>query len=164
MKKNKFFIALFATILCITFLAPSAWAGKKQRYRWEGAAIALGAAILGNAIYNNRDFGPSPSTHNYSPPPPRRNGHWEIRRNAIYNNRDFGPSPSTHNYSPPPPRRNGHWEIRRVRVRPSYERVWNQGHYNRRGRWIRGHRTRILKEPGHSFEKRVWVNHGYHRR
>ena len=131
MKKNKFFIALFATILCITFLAPSAWAGKKQRYRWEGAAIALGAAILGNAIYNNRDFGPSPSTHNYSPPPPRRNGHWEIRR---------------------------------VRVRPSYERVWNQGHYNRRGRWIRGHRTRILKEPGHSFEKRVWVNHGYHRR
>ena len=131
MKKNKFFIALFATILCITFLAPSAWAGKKQRYRWQGAAIALGAAILGNAIYNNRDFGPSPSTHNYSPPPPRRNGHWEIRR---------------------------------VRVRPSYERVWNQGHYNRRGRWIRGHRTRILKEPGHSFEKRVWVNHGYHRR
>ena len=131
MKKNKFFIALFATILCITFLAPSAWAGKKQRYRWEGAAIALGAAILGNAIYNNRDFGPSPSTHNYSPPPPRRHGHWEIRR---------------------------------VRVRPSYERVWNQGHYNRRGRWIRGHRTRILKEPGHSFEKRVWVNHGYHRR
>ena len=131
MKKNKFFIALFATILCITFLAPSAWAGKKQRYRWQGAAIALGAAILGNAIYNNRDFGPSPSTHNYSPPPPRRHGHWEIRR---------------------------------VRVRPSYERVWNQGHYNRRGRWIRGHRTRILKEPGHSFEKRVWVNHGYHRR
>ena len=131
MKKNKFFIALFATILCITFLAPSAWAGKKQRYRWQGAAIALGAAILGNAIYNNRDFGPSPSTHNYSPPPPRRNGHWEIRR---------------------------------VRVRPSYERVWNQGHYNRSGRWVRGHRTRILKEPGHSFEKRVWVNHGYHRR
>jgi hypothetical protein len=130
MNKNKFFIALFATILCVTFVTPSAWAGKKQRYRWEGVAMGLGAAILGNAIYNNQDFGPSPS-HAYC--------------------------------SPPPARRDGHWEIRKVRVRPSYQRVWNEGHYNRSGRWVRGHWTRIVREPGYSFEKRVWVNHGYHR-
>lgn len=150
MKKNKFFIALFATILCITFLTPSAWAGQKQRYRWEGVAIGLGAVILGNAIFNNRNYESSLSTHYYSPPPPRQHRHWNTER-------------VQDRYSPPPPRRHGHFEIRRVRVRPSYERVWNQGHYNRRGRWVRGHWTRIVREPGHSFEKRVWVNHGYHR-
>jgi len=74
MKKNKIFIALFATILCITFLMPSTWAGKKQRYRWKVVAICLGVVILGNAIFNNRDFGPSPSTQYYSPPPPRLHG------------------------------------------------------------------------------------------
>ena len=64
-------MVLVTTILCVYFLVTSAWAGPKQRYRWEGVAIGVGAAILGsalvNACYYPRPASPAPVY--YSAPP-----------------------------------------------------------------------------------------------
>ena len=49
MKKRIWIIAL-VTILVPIVIAQSAWAGSKQRYRWEGVAIGLGVAVLGNVL------------------------------------------------------------------------------------------------------------------
>lgn len=52
MKKKKIFIIIFTTILGLSFVVTSAWAGSKQRYRWEGVAIGIGTAIVGSALIN----------------------------------------------------------------------------------------------------------------
>lgn len=77
MKNKKLSIVMFTTILCLSFMVTSAWAGPKQRYRWEGVAIGMGAAILGNALFNACYYpqpGPAPVYYSappvyYSPPP-----------------------------------------------------------------------------------------------
>jgi hypothetical protein len=77
MKNKKISIIMLITILCLSFTVTSAWAGPKQRYRWEGVAIGMGAAILGNALFNGPYYsrlGPAPvyrsaPTVYYSPPP-----------------------------------------------------------------------------------------------
>jgi len=53
MKKKNLFALLLTAILCVSFLIPSVWAGSKQRHRWQGVAIGLGTAILGNAIFKH---------------------------------------------------------------------------------------------------------------
>ena len=83
MKKKNLFIVVFITILCVTFLTSSAWAGKKHRYRWEGIAIGVGAVMLGHALFkhhHHRHFHPAP-------PPPRFRGHWNP---GHYNRDDHG--------------------------------------------------------------------------
>ena len=71
MKKKKVFILMLATMLAFSFVATSAWAGPKQRYRWEGVAIGLGAAILGQALFNSCYYSqpaPAPVVYYSSPP------------------------------------------------------------------------------------------------
>lgn len=53
MNTKKLLFILLVTGLCVSFVANSAWAGPKQRYRWEGVAIGVGAVILGNALLNS---------------------------------------------------------------------------------------------------------------
>lgn len=50
MNIRKRVLAAVAIIMGILFTTTSGWAGSKQRYRWEGVAIGVGAAVLGGAL------------------------------------------------------------------------------------------------------------------
>jgi len=134
MKKKNLFALLLTAILCVSFLIPSVWAGSKQRHRWQGVAIGLGTAILGNAIFKHY-------------------------HNEYYSHRK--PSPVVapgYNYHPPKyGRHRGYWEVRKEWIRPTYKKDWNPGRYNRRGKWVPGHWIEIEVRPGCWTETRVWV-------
>lgn len=130
MKPNRILTAALLAVFILLIIAPPAWAGSPQSYRWEGLAMGVGAAIIGSTLWKayhqpQRHHAPRPAT--------------------------------THQYIVPPPEPNGHWELRKQWVPPTYEKVWNPGHYNRRGRWVTGHWMRIESHPGHWEERRVWV-------
>ena len=73
---------LVSMIFCLSIAAPSAFAGSKQRHRWQGVAIGVGAAILGNAIYQScKEDNPYRQVIVVNDPPgPRRHGHWEVTK------------------------------------------------------------------------------------
>jgi hypothetical protein len=75
-------IILISAAIIISFLTPNVWAGSKQRHRWEGVGIGLGAAALlaGPLLFYHQHTQPA-----YCPPPRHRamhrpSGHWEIRK------------------------------------------------------------------------------------
>lgn len=82
--RNGLFITVIAVVgICLA--SNSAWAGSKQRHRWEGVAIGVGAAIIGGALINHHSYGypsgPSAAysygyrnTHRHSP---RHHGAWK---------------------------------------------------------------------------------------
>jgi len=142
MKKKSLIIICIAVIVSISIAASSARAGNVQRNRWEGVAIGVGATILGKVILDQyRD---------------RRNPAVIVRHAPPY-------KPKHHKYRRPRKVR-GHWEIRKEWVAPAYKRVWNPGHYNRKGRWVPGRWIEIETEPGYWAERRVWVaDHHHHR-
>ncbi len=151
-------IAALISIVFIALSVPSATAGSKQRHRWEGVAIGVGATILGSAII---------SSHHY----PNR-----VCRERVYHRRRpvrevyYYPAPTYSvpvytapppvQYSPPPSQRpsRGHWQVREVWISPVYEKVWNQAHFNSRNEWVKGEWIRIEKEPGYWSRERVWVS------
>lgn len=53
MKTKKLFLAAIMVLVGISVTFTSAWAGSKQRHRWEGVAIGVGAAVVGGAILNS---------------------------------------------------------------------------------------------------------------
>ncbi len=126
---------LTAMILTITFISlltfTSAEAGSEARYRWQGAAIALGAVALGGLILHSALAYPPPVV--YAPPPPP---------------------------APPPEFVPGHWEIVREWVPGISERVWVPGHYDRWGNWVTGH-YEVHQTPGGYVERRAWVEGYY---
>ncbi|MCP4107191.1 MAG: hypothetical protein GY749_16895 [Desulfobacteraceae bacterium] len=138
MKKLSVYFIVF--VLCFTLSATSALAGSKQRHRWEGVAIGVGAAILGHAIIKNQERQrPEPvvaKEPRYYPAPPPPSYHRKHYRNH-----------------------RGHWEYKKVWVAPVYEKVWNPGHYNRHKKWVKGKWIRIEVEPGHWVKEKVWVGH-----
>ena len=103
MKKKNLFIILTTLILCLSFMKPSAWAGNVQRNRWEGVAIGIGAAILGNALINH---------YRYS-----------VSTQSAVNQRHLRTPHYGHRYRQKP---SGHWEERKVWVQPVYKRVWKR--------------------------------------
>ena len=119
-------------------MAGPAWAGNEQRNRWEGVAIGLGAAILGSAFLNQQNISSQPSGSYY--PRSRKNHHRQYDR---------------HRSQAPVAR--GYWEIRKVWVAPVYEKVWNPGHYNRKGRWMEARWIRVERSAGYWEKQRVWV-------
>ncbi|PID40265.1 MAG: hypothetical protein CR984_04110 [Proteobacteria bacterium] len=124
---------LFIAFMGIALVSTPALAGSKQRHRWEGVAIGIGAAILGHAIYeaHNNHKQPSPVVYVEPGHPCRhKRGHRQ---------------------------RYGHWEWRKTWVPPTFERVWNPGHYNRRGQWIQGHWMKVKESEGHWVRERIWV-------
>ena len=53
---KKLFVAV-AVVLSLVLTSTSVWAGPKQRHRWEGVAIGVGAAIVGSALINHHATG-----------------------------------------------------------------------------------------------------------
>lgn len=153
-------IIIIGLIVCMMLTVPSALAGSKQRHRWEGVAIGVGAAVLGGAL-----LGVPPvvaPTHSrvsvrVGTDRPRyrheRYHHSKVECSVKYDRRYHG----RHHDSC---RRNccGYWEVRKVWVPPVYERVWNPGHFNRRNEWVHGKWIRIEKESGYYRSERVWVS------
>lgn len=150
---KKTFTMMIAMIFLLSLSASSAFAGSKQRYRWQGVAMGVGAAILGNAILNNsRD---------------------DYHGDDSYRDRSYGEHRGYRNYSCPervvvvdrapcnsycePVHSSGHWEIRKVWVDPVCESVWNPGHYNKHNHWVSGRYITIETSPGYWREERVWV-------
>lgn len=116
-------------IFSVCCVTTSVWAGSAHDYRMEGLAWGIGAAILGKVILDHhRNAAPAP-------------------RSAMVR----------HHHQRPPGKTAGRWEIRREWVPAEVKRVWNPGHYNRRGKWVRGHWIRVQIEPGYWREKQVWV-------
>ena len=106
-------------------------AGDRQRGRWEGLAIGLGAVTLYNL------FG-----HGYFSPviPPHR----------VYERHVYHGPPVVHKPS-------GHWEIRQEWIPERRERVWVPG-YHEDHYWVKGH-YEVRVYPGYYEERRVWVEH-----
>ncbi len=132
MKTNKLLISLLIAVIGIGLLSPSALAGSRQKHRWEGVAIGVGAAILGHAIFQAHRAEPPPQVVYVEPEPAYRHQH--------------GP-----NY------RRGHWEWQKTWVAPTYERVWNPGHYDPRGHWVPGHWMELETQSGYWTQERVWI-------
>lgn len=126
MKKSV--ILSLAVLFLLSLSVSPAFAGSKQRHQWQGVAIGLGAAILGNAILNS-----SPT----------------CERVAVVEH-------EPHYRSCPPPRsRHGYCETRRIWVPPVYERVWNPAHYEN-GRWVHGQWIDLEVKSGYWREDRLW--------
>jgi len=70
MKKNIWLILLVAFMVPV-LMTQNAWAGSKQRHRWEGVAIGLGAVLLGNALCHAYDgyYPPAYGANWYRPTP-----------------------------------------------------------------------------------------------
>ncbi len=136
MKKRDLSILLITALLCVSLLIPSAWAGSKQKHRWEGVAIGIGATLLGCALFKQyQDH--TPYSH---------------RKPAMV------PAPAYRHPSPRHCRHRGHWEVRKEWVPPTYKRFWNPGHYNHRGEWVAGQWIEIVDRPGYLTEVQLWVS------
>lgn len=126
MKRLLVFAVVVTTALALLG-ASSADARSPQRYRWEGVAIGIGAALIGSALlhppYYHR---PAPPPFYRCPPPPHR--------------------PECYR-----------WEVRRIWVPAQYDRIWIPGHYGRKGCWIPGRWEQRLIHPGHWEERRYCV-------
>ena len=130
---KKILIICMTLFFSMSLLAPPAFAGAKQRHRWQGVAIGVGAALLGQAILNSyRDYPPPERVVVQSPP-------------VYYHSR------------PRPSYNSGHWEVRKVWVPAVNERVWNPAHYDNYDEWIPGRWIMIERSPGHWQEQQVWV-------
>ncbi|MEJ2658964.1 MAG: hypothetical protein P8012_17545 [Desulfobacterales bacterium] len=110
MKKKKYIIMIIATVFTVSFVVSSAWAGSPQQYRWEGVAIGVGAVIVGSALLNNCLYAHPPVRVVYR--------HVERPRHGFYS----------------PSRYRAHWSVEKRWGPNRSRRVWNPGHYNRRGR------------------------------
>ncbi|MDM8551669.1 hypothetical protein QUF72_16400 [Desulfobacterales bacterium HSG2] len=150
---KKFFVTLIVAVVCLSFSAASVWAGSKQRRRWEGVAIGIGAAILGHALINKNHHRSSAADKGAYYAPSCRSR--EVAR-PVYRNPPAHRNPPAYNG---PPRRHsrGHWEMRRIWVPPTYTEVWNPGHYNHRREWVPGKWIKIINQEGQWVEKEVWV-------
>jgi len=130
MNKKSLFFLFLTTVLCFSLLAPSAQAGSRQRDRWKGIAIGVGAAILGGALI-----------HQYRQ-------HRRATPEVVYRH-----PPQRVRYHNP-----GHWETKRIWVPSETEKVWREGHYDRYGRWYPGYWEK-KRLPGYWIEKKVWSAH-----
>ena len=136
MEKKSLFILTLVTVFSFVFLTPQAQAGPQERYRWEGVAIGIGAAIIGTAILKAQIDS-------------RNDRHVVHRAPARVQPR------VVHKPHPAP----GRWEIQKEWVPPTYKRVWNPAHYDHRGKWVPGQWIEVVDQPGHWVERKVWARY-----
>jgi hypothetical protein len=126
-------VVMLVTLMSVSF------AGDRQRGRWEGFAIGLGAVTLYN-LFGHGQFSPVI--------PPHR-----VVEKRVYHHPPWISGPS------------GHWEIHRQWVPENRVRVWVPGHHEN-GYWVKGHyEVRIY--PGHYVRRKIWVKqrpYRYHSR
>ena len=151
--------SIISGLLIVVFLtgiaSTPAAAGSRERGRFEGFALGLGAAFLGHSLMHHY------RTHqHYKAPidrhPPRRHHHHPKH----YHHRHHGyHKPPVHRHGPRRhfQHRRGHWEFQRVWVPPTYKKVWQPGYYNRRGRWIPGCWVKEPVSRGYWEKRKVWV-------
>jgi hypothetical protein len=146
MKKNKLAVIFLIPLLLVTFSATSAYAGSRERHRWEGAAIGIGSLVLGGILIDQIGRQCTPLGQIGRQCAPR------LDHTYVY-------------LDPPRPlrKKRGHWKMRRRWVEPSYERVWNPGHYNRHEKWVSGQWIMIVDREGYWIEERVRVKKRHHR-
>ena len=134
---KKLTILILTGLVSISLINSLAFAGSKQRHRWQGVAIGVGTAILGTMIYNEL-----------------QNNHTSIgsekiiqHKTTVYHNNRSCCS-------------GGHWEINEIWISATYRKIWKAGHYShRKGRWVPGRWKKHIDIPGHWEEKRMWVGH-----
>lgn len=136
MKTRKLFFSLITAVFTIALVSSAALAGSKQRHRWEGVAIGVGAAILGHAILQTYKPAHLPRPVYANPEPPVRYHHG-------------------------PKHRHGYWTWQKIWVPPTYNKVWNPGHYNRKGRWVKGHWVQLTSRDGYWTQERVWISRNH---
>ena len=112
MKKKNLIIIIIASVFMLIFVQPSAWAESPRQYRWDGAAIGVGAVMAGSVLLNNCLYAR----------PPARVSYWYVR-------------PSHHRYYPPL-RHLRYWEIQNRRARNRGCKAWHHGHYHHYRRWV----------------------------
>lgn len=128
MNRKRIFTIIFIGIISIAVAVPASWAGSRARHRLEGAVIGIGALMLTQAIIDHHHHDAAVATT------------------------------VTHGYGHHRPHHKpaGYWDIQKEWVPATYKKVWNPGHYNRRGNWVPGRWIRIEVKPGHWTRKRVW--------
>lgn len=125
-----------AVFLIIGFTAGISQAGAARRHAIEGIILGTGVAILSTAIIHSMNK-PEPVVvkHVYQHDSPRHGKKWKKK---------------------------GHWKTRKIWVEPEYETRWNPGHYNRRGKWVKGRYKEFKVADGYWRSRKVWVK--YNRR
>jgi hypothetical protein len=137
MKKHTYVgLILFLTIAFALTSNPAFARGRhRHKHRWEDVAIGVGIAVLGDMLYHHH----------------KGSTHVEVVMPGVH-----------FRHTPPPPVRcesqPGHWEIERVWVPATHRKVWNPGHYNRHGQWVKGRWIRIVDQEGYWIEREIWVS------
>ena len=143
MRRRYFFITVVVSVLLISLFSQPVWAKNQQRYRWEGMAIGLGAALLGSAIiHDNRNsiygrYYPRPQHH------PRYDRHYPRPQHRPRHYQRYGYRPCEY------------YDYERFWVPPTYRRAWKPGRYDQWGRRISGRWKKRMIRPGHWEERRV---------
>ena len=115
MNRNRIFTIIFISLITVAVAVPVSWAGSRGQHRLEGAVIGIGALILTKAIIDHHRHDAATVTS------------------------------VTHRYNHRRPhhRPAGYWEVQNVWVHAEHDKVWNPGHYNRRGKWRPGRWIKI---------------------
>ncbi|SDU03862.1 hypothetical protein [Desulfobacula phenolica] len=135
-----------AVVLFACLSTVSAHAGSARRHTIEGIMLGTGVAILSAAIINeiNHDSKPYYKNH-YAKPVGNHHTKYAYQNRYDRNFRSHY--------------KNGHWVIEKIWVQPVYEKKWNPGHYNRRGKWIKGRYENFLVKDGYWQKTKIWVRY-----
>jgi hypothetical protein len=115
--------------LMLLTVSSVSFAGDRQRGRWEGFAIGLGAVTLYN-LFQHGQFSPVI--------PPQRAYESHVDHHPVVIHRPAG-----------------HWEVTQEWIPETRERIWVPDHHEG-GYWVKGH-YEVRVYPGYYEERRVWV-------
>ena len=168
MRRKQIMAVFLISVLLVAVTAVPAAAGSRQRGRWEGFALGLGAAVLGHTLLHHHSHTTGVHKVPVDRHPPRydhhRGGRSHKPRVGRHRARHYRPGrhrPPVDRH-PPGPRcrgRRGHWELQRVWVPPAFKKVWKPGHSGHRGRWLPGCWVKVRVSKGYWKKQRVWVSH-----
>lgn len=138
MNRNLLFIFTIIFVYSLSVLPSEAQARSANGSDFEGVAIGIGGAIVGNeAIQHQWQYASRKHSRRHGPgygyrPPRHHRRHYGYR-----SSRRYGPGYGYRGH-----RRYGHrgyWWMEKRYAPHFYKKAWNPGHYNRYGQWIPGH-------------------------